>query len=152
MKKKILVLGLIFLFFFAYCKSPASPDIEEILEPQDITPSLSAANVIMNGNPIWFNDRFTFDNEPIIGYSGWNDGTGILVNIGEKTALSVKVEAILYDSTGNYLSGKTVDPSYKNDIQSQETAKWQIIWLKENNSWWQNVDIQRTIFNITWSE
>lgn len=152
MKKKILVLGLIFLLSFAYCKSPASPDIEEILESQEETPSLSNANVIMNGNPVWFTDRFTYDNKPIFGYSGWTDGTGILINIGEKTALSVKVEAILYDSNGNYLSRKTVNPSYKNNIQSQETAKWQIIWLKEDNSWWQNVDSQKTKFNITWNE
>ena len=57
MKTKILVLGLI-LFIFAYCKSPAGPDIEGALSPADIRVELVGSLFYYNSN-VYFTIRFT---------------------------------------------------------------------------------------------
>ncbi|NQT79218.1 MAG: hypothetical protein HQ555_02345 [Candidatus Aminicenantes bacterium] len=41
MRAKILLLGLICLFIFSFCKSPADPEIEEIIKPK--------ANIVLDG-------------------------------------------------------------------------------------------------------
>lgn len=158
MKIKILVLGLLILLSFAYCKSPASPDIEEILEPQDDSPSLSAL-VIMEGKPLLFTDRYNKEGQPIFGYSGYDEEHGMVKNIGDITAYNVEITTILYDSSNKELIRTTVNPYYydsvlrecfpKKDLAPDESAKWMVIWLK-SNLFYNEFDDTKTKFEINW--
>lgn len=180
MRTKVLILGLICLFVFAYCNSPADPEIEKVLNPGN-----SGAKVEMIGTPGWYPGVWnacggrTAD-VPLFGSMGRTDHRGeyygVLRNTGTKTAHGVRLTIRMYASSntaGGVFLGQITVPSsdgccifyhweYGDPHDStvyyshymlapDEEIKWLALLPQEGNDWYEEVYWQGTEFIIEWN-
>jgi len=132
MRAKILILGLICLLFFPYCKSPASVDIEEIIEPK--------ANIVLDGE---LNGGYgTFGGYYGLGFNGY------VKNIGDGTGYNCMVEIQCFSDSNKITIIDTAFgfPADLGDIKPGQRAYFEAISFKAKTMG----DITYTSVKITW--
>jgi len=128
MNTKILILGLICSLIFPYCKSPESPDIEEIIKPE--------ANIILDG-------------ELNGGYFGSSLGfSGYVKNTGNGTGYNCMVNITCYpdESKTTIIDNAHGFPADLGDIKPGQRAYFEAIAFKAKSM----EDIRYTSVKITW--
>jgi len=94
MRTKILILGLICLFVFVYCNSPADPEIKKVLSPENSNPVVLP---IIN----YFTATYLQGNYFEFSWEVFTSGTtsvGISPNIGEVPAVGTR-EVEVFETT-----------------------------------------------------
>jgi len=130
MRAKILTLGLICFFIFAYCESPASPDIEEII----VKPK---ANIVLDG----------ILNGGYFGYDMWGFN-GYVKNIGNGTGYNCMVDIACYsdETETTIIDNAHGFPADLGDIGPGIRAYFEAIAFEADSMG----DITYTSVKITW--
>lgn len=143
MRTKVLILGLICLLIFAFCNSPADPEIEKALKFANVTMIYGPKGSLLFN--LYSRPQYRFRVE------------GGVKNIGDKLALNTQVSIKVWSFNDTLLfSGETMVGDGK--LEPQQYASWYIIFESVYDFIYEIVDIINLLKNeryeikyeITW--